>query len=118
VNGLDRDLPKPEGALESGEGQARAKSGPDSQSRAYWQRQDAALGRIKSGYAKRSATRREKADSWKRVSYSLPRDKAQQKAREFLAKYPKSAYWSEVESWRELPDDIIEFTMRRLPSAD
>jgi hypothetical protein len=25
---------------------------------------------------------------------------------------------SRVESWRELPDDTIEFTMRRLPSAD
>jgi len=25
---------------------------------------------------------------------------------------------TEVESWRELPDDVIEFTMRRLPSAD
>jgi len=25
---------------------------------------------------------------------------------------------SEVESWRVLDDDVIEFTMRRLPSAD
>jgi len=25
---------------------------------------------------------------------------------------------SSVESWRELPDGDIEFTMRRLPSAD
>jgi len=25
---------------------------------------------------------------------------------------------TEIESWRELPDDRIEFTMRRLPSAD
>lgn len=56
--------------------------------------------------------------TWKRVSYALPRAEAQQKAREFLRKYPKAAYWSEVESWRELPGDVIEFTMRRLPSAD
>ena len=28
------------------------------------------------------------------------------------------AYMSEVESWRELPDGGIEFTMRRLPTAD
>ncbi|MGB7287022.1 MAG: hypothetical protein WBC71_08830 [Salaquimonas sp.] len=55
---------------------------------------------------------------WKRETYSLPREEAQLKAREFLKKYPKAAYWSEVETWRELPDDIIEFTMRRLPSAD
>jgi len=25
---------------------------------------------------------------------------------------------TEIESWRELADDRIEFTMRRLPSAD
>jgi hypothetical protein len=25
---------------------------------------------------------------------------------------------SEVERWRELPDGSIEFTMRRLPTAD
>ena len=36
----------------------------------------------------------------------------------FLARYPKAAYMSGVESWRELPGGEIEFTMRRLPSAD
>jgi len=25
---------------------------------------------------------------------------------------------TEIESWRELPDGRIEFTMRRLPTAD
>jgi hypothetical protein len=25
---------------------------------------------------------------------------------------------TEIESWRELPDGRIEFTMRRLPNAD
>jgi hypothetical protein len=30
----------------------------------------------------------------------------------------KAAYMSGVESWRELPDGDIEFTMRRLRSAD
>ena len=29
-----------------------------------------------------------------------------------------AAYQTEIESWRILPDDRIEFTMRRLPSAD
>ena len=33
-------------------------------------------------------------------------------------RFPKAAYMTEIESWRELPDDRIEFTMRRLPSAD
>jgi hypothetical protein len=32
--------------------------------------------------------------------------------------FPKAAYMTEIESWFELPDDTIEFTMRRLPSAD
>jgi hypothetical protein len=48
----------------------------------------------------------------------LPRDKARAKARDFLTRYPKQAYMSAVESWRELPGGDIEFTMRRLPSAD
>jgi hypothetical protein len=29
-----------------------------------------------------------------------------------------AAYMSEVERWRELPDGAIEFTMRRLRTAD
>ncbi|MCB1428583.1 MAG: hypothetical protein H6888_13730 [Nitratireductor sp.] len=71
-------------------------------------------------HAKWTAKRRkaEAGGAWKRVTYTLPRTEAQKKAREFLEKYPKAAYWSEVESWRELPGDIIEFTMRRLPTAD
>ena len=53
-----------------------------------------------------------------RETFTLPRDKARSRARDFLARYPKAAYMSSVESWRELPDGDIEFTMRRLPSAD
>ena len=56
--------------------------------------------------------------AWMRVTYTLPRAQAKEKAREFLSRFPKAAYWSEVESWRVLPGDVIEFTMRRLPSAD
>jgi len=48
----------------------------------------------------------------------LPRDKARARARDFLDRYPKAAYMSSVESWRELPGGDIEFTMRRLASAD
>ena len=33
-------------------------------------------------------------------------------------RFPKAAYMTEIKSWRELPGDRIEFTMRRLPSAD
>ena len=59
-----------------------------------------------------------RVDSWMRETKVLPRDEAREFARNFLKKYPKAAYWSEVESWRLLEGDIIEFTMRRLPSAD
>ena len=51
-------------------------------------------------------------------TFTLPRDKARTTARDFLSRYPKAAYMSGVESWRELPDGDIEFTMRRLRSAD
>ncbi len=89
----------------------------------YWQRQSEALGKARKRHEDWTSKRRKnsggRSDSaWKRVTLTLPRAEAQQKAREFLAKYPKAAYWSEVESWRELPGDIIEFTLRRLPSAD
>lgn len=59
-----------------------------------------------------------KLDSWKRETHVMPRDEARDFAKGFLKKYPKAAYWSEVESWRLLENDTIEFTMRRLPSAD
>ena len=60
----------------------------------------------------------ERDSAFRRVTFSLPRAQARAKAREFFAAFPKAAYMTEVESWRELPDDVIEFTMRRLPTAD
>jgi hypothetical protein len=68
--------------------------------------------------ADRMAGRRKPEDGYLRFTFSLPRDQARSKARDFLTRYPKAAYMSGVESWRELPDGVIEFTMRRLPSAD
>ena len=68
--------------------------------------------------AGRMAGRRARDDGYLRETFSLPREKARAKARDFLTRYPKQAYMSVVESWRELPDGKIEFTMRRLPSAD
>ena len=56
--------------------------------------------------------------SFRRETFALPRAAAREKAREFFRRYPKAAYMTEIESWRELPGDRIEFTMRRLPSAD
>ncbi len=58
------------------------------------------------------------AGGWRRETFTLPRGEARDKAREWFARFPKAAYMTEIESWRELSDDRIEFTMRRLPSAD
>jgi hypothetical protein len=68
--------------------------------------------------ASRMAARRKRGDGFLRETFTLPRDEARLKARDFLNRYPKAAYMSTVESWRELPGDTIEFTMRRLASAD
>jgi hypothetical protein len=57
-------------------------------------------------------------DGYLRETFTLPREKARAKARDFLNRYPKAGYMSAVESWRELPTGDIEFTMRRLRSAD
>jgi hypothetical protein len=68
--------------------------------------------------ADRLANRRKPDDGYLRLTLRLPRDQARTEARDFLNRYPKAAYMSGVESWRELPGGVIEFTLRRLPSAD
>jgi hypothetical protein len=68
--------------------------------------------------ADRLAQRRQRDDGFLRETFTLPRDAARLRARDFLSRYPKGGYMSAVESWRELPGGDIEFTMRRLRSAD
>lgn len=68
--------------------------------------------------ADRMAARRKPDDGFLRETFTLPREAARTRARDFLSRFPKAAYMSGVESWRELPDGDIEFTMRRLRSAD
>jgi hypothetical protein len=48
----------------------------------------------------------------------MARVDARDKAREWFELYPKAAYMTEIEFWRQLDDGRIEFTIRRLPSAD
>ena len=76
--------------------------------------------RIPADLAARAARtwRQAKTDAFRRETFSLPRVEAREKAREVFRRYPKPAYMTEIESWRELPDGRIEFTMRRLPTAD
>jgi hypothetical protein len=68
--------------------------------------------------ADRMAARRKPDDGYLRETFRLPREQARIRARDFLTRFPKAAYMSGVESWRELPGGEIEFTMRRLRSAD
>lgn len=62
--------------------------------------------------------KRELPGAWRRETYTLPRGEARAKAHEWFDAFPKAAYMTEIESWRELADGQIEFTIRRLPSAD
>ena len=72
-----------------------------------------------SDWAKRRGGAKDPArDGYLRQTFCLPRDEARIAARQFLDRFPKAAYASEVESWRALADGRIEFTMRRLPTAD
>ena len=66
----------------------------------------------------RRLAERSTRDAFRRDTFALPRQAARDKAREMFKRFPKAAYQTEIESWRVLPDDCIEFTMRRLPSAD
>ena len=59
-----------------------------------------------------------RADAFRRESFALPREEARAMARELFRRFPKAAYQTEIETWRVLPGDCIEFTVRRLPSAD
>lgn len=77
--------------------------------------------------ARRLGTRRDRVasgggarggDAFRRDTYTLPRDEARAVAHDFFERFPKAAYMTEIESWRELADGRIEFTIRRLPTAD
>jgi hypothetical protein len=70
--------------------------------------------------ADRMAARRDRKrdDGFLRETFTQPRDTARKTARAFLDRFPKQAYMTEVERWRELPDGAIEFTIRRLRTAD
>lgn len=59
-----------------------------------------------------------RSGGWQRETFTLPRAEAREKAREWFSRFPKAAYMTEIEWWRELEDGRIEFIMRRLPSAD
>jgi hypothetical protein len=78
----------------------------------------AGLARRLSEKSRAGASERSSSSSWRRETFTLPRLEARAKAREWFDLYPKAAYMTEIEFWRELSDGQIEFTIRRLPSAD
>jgi hypothetical protein len=72
-------------------------------------------------FANRLAARRRQKkvdDEFARETFTQPREQARRTAMAFLDRWPAAAYMSAVESWRELPGGEIEFTMKRLRSAD
>ena len=64
------------------------------------------------------AADREAPGGFSRETYRLPREEVRETARDWFRRYPKAAYMTRVESWRVTDDGLIEFTMRRLPTAD
>jgi hypothetical protein len=63
-------------------------------------------------------SRRLDTDSFLRKTFTRPLEDARVKAREILREYPAGGYMTIVENWCQLPDGQIQFTMRRLPTAD
>lgn len=55
---------------------------------------------------------------WVKDTFTLPREEARQAVRAYRKQYPRPAYWTDIDHWRELPDGRIEVTMHRLPTAD
>ena len=53
-------------------------------------------------------------DPFVREKFTRAQPFAHKHAKEYFEKYPKERYQTEVESWRKLQSDNIEFTMKRL----
>ena len=62
--------------------------------------------------------RRLDPDGLLRKTFTLPVEDARAQARAFIKEFPSGGYMTIVERWRQLPDGQIQFTMRRLPTAD
>jgi hypothetical protein len=53
-------------------------------------------------------------DPFVREKFTRERTTARKLKAEYLQRFPKDRYQTEVESWRELQSQNIEFTMKRL----
>ena len=59
-----------------------------------------------------------KDDTLQNETFRLPLHSTRLKACHLLDEYQAGGYTAVVENWRQLPDGQIEFTTRRLPTAD
>jgi hypothetical protein len=71
-----------------------------------------------SNLAERMSNRDEPVEGIVRETFRLPVEAARVKAREILSQAPQGGHMTIVEQWRQLPDGLIELTMRRLRDAD
>jgi hypothetical protein len=53
-------------------------------------------------------------DPYIREKFTRERTAAKKLAAEYFERFPKDRYKTEVENWRHLQSDNIEFTMKRL----
>ena len=63
-------------------------------------------------------SRRLESDGFLHRTFTLSKDDARANARDILREYPAGGYMTIVEGWCQLSDGQIQFTMRRLPTAD
>ena len=63
------------------------------------------------------ANRKRGGDAFRRETFALPREAAREGSRT-VSPLSQDGLYDRDRSWRVLPGDRIEFTVRRLPSAD
>ena len=68
--------------------------------------------------AERISDQCDPGDEFLRETFRLPVEAARAKAREIISQNPHAGYVAAIERWRQLADGQIEFTMRRLRTAD
>ena len=71
--------------------------------------------RLEQSRAERARTPR---DGFLRETFVLPRSDGARQGQGMVRPLAEAGLLDEIESWFERPGDVIEFTIRRLPSSD
>jgi hypothetical protein len=53
-------------------------------------------------------------DRFCRVKFKLPLEEARLRAKREFKFFPADTYLTEIDHWREIPDGLVEFSVRRL----